>query len=386
MISSARTARWTLIIGVILFGVLVLAPVVWMFASSVSGDQGLSLQAYRQLLTSARQWGLLRNSLLMAGATSAAAIALGLPLAFLLIRTQLPLRRFFLPLLITPAVVPSYVFAMAWIHLLGKRGFITVYMERLVGLREPVLNLYGMPGTVLVLSLSYFPIVMLITCMALKAVDARHEEAGMLYVGWKRTLFGITLKQALPASLAGGVLVFVLSLANFGVPSLLGLHVYTVEIYSKFNAFYDVPGATASAFPLLMLCLLALLAYRLCLRRRSYVSLSTHARRAGLMALGAWRWIGFAVCCLIAVVAVILPVGILLRQAGGLSSYIKAFQSAGDEMANSLLTGALAATALTLLGFPVAYLVARSRSRASAAFDFLAFVPFAVPVRSSVSG
>ncbi len=379
MLQAHRAGRWALIMVVALLSVLVLAPIVSMFASSLAGEGMPSLSAYRRLLTSARQWGLLRNSLLTAGATSLAAIVTGLTLGFLLTRIKFPFRRFFIFFLIIPAVVPSYVFAMAWIQILGKRGLITVYMERLVGLREPILNLYGMPGTVLVLSLSYFPIVMLTTCAAFGSIDARHEEAGRLYVGWKRTLLGVTLKQVMPASFTGGVLVFVLSLANFGVPSLLGLHVYTLEIYSRFNAFYDVGGATASALPLVALSLLALLGYRLYIRGRSHVTLSGHVRRAAPIDPGAWRWVALGICFGVAGVSVALPLAVLLRQAGGPASYAAALQSAGNEIMNSLLTAALAATALVLFAFPTAYAVARWKTRATVGLDFLALVPFAIP-------
>jgi len=379
VIVHSRIGRGVVLASAAVFVVVALAPVAVMVAGSVSVDGGLSAAAYRDVLRTQRQWTLLGNSVGLAVLTAVACTALGLTLGLVLTRIRVPLRGLLVFLFAIPLVVPPYVFAMAWIHLLGQRGAITAMIAQLFGLEAAPFTIYGLAGAVFVLTLCYYPVVVLTTAVALVSADVTQEEAGRLYGGWRRALTGITLRQALPGCLAGGILVFVLALGSFGVPSLLRLHVYALESFTKFNAFYDMAGATAASMPLVVLSLGALFGFERYRRRLSNAFVSSHGRQPPWLPVGRWRWCAWTACVVVLLVSVVLPLGVLAKEAGGIGAYAQALKTAWPELAHTLLVGALSATAMTLLALPLAYVASRGRGWRRSVVDYAPLLTFAVP-------
>ena len=102
-----------------------------------------------------------------------------------------------------------------------------------------------------VLSLVFYPLVMLATEVALRRVDGRLEEAALMVAPPRRVLWRITAPLVAPSVLAGALIVFVLAVSEFGVPGLLRVNVFTTEVFTAFSALYDFGAATALAVPLL---------------------------------------------------------------------------------------------------------------------------------------
>ncbi|MDP8910878.1 MAG: iron ABC transporter permease, partial [Actinomycetota bacterium] len=86
----------------------------------------------------------------------AAAIAVGVPLAWLVTRTDLPGRRVLAVAAALPLVIPSYVAALALLGALGPRGFLQALLERPFGV-DRLPEIYGLPGAVLALTLATYP-------------------------------------------------------------------------------------------------------------------------------------------------------------------------------------------------------------------------------------
>src|SRR5262249_25167959 len=150
---------------------------------------------------------------------------------FVLARLPVPGRAMLLALSALPLVLPSFVGAYAWVMLLGRAGLITQFL-RSAGIHAP--TIYGAPGLILVYTLNMFPYVLLPTLAAFKAVDVSIEEAGLnLGSSRARVFFTVTLPVVLPAVLSGGLLVFMESLENFGVPFVLAedMPIMAVEAY-----------------------------------------------------------------------------------------------------------------------------------------------------------
>src|SRR5690606_25756312 len=120
------------------------------------------------------------------------------------------------------------------------------------------LPIYSTAGCIFVLGLAYYPIVAFATVLGLRRYDARLEEAALLVARRGHAFASITLPLLAPALISGAVLVFVLSLIEFSVPSLLQVNVYTVEIYERFSVSYDAPAAAAQSVPLVVTGVLVL--------------------------------------------------------------------------------------------------------------------------------
>jgi iron(III) transport system permease protein len=360
----------------VLFLVVALLPVIYALAFSVWKDGSFSLGAYGTVLREARQWRLLRNSLGIALGTTLVATVLGVAVGFALEYVRVPSRRLLSYCVAVPFLIPPYISAIAWIELLGKSGVIPSLLFENVEMDISPLKLYGIPGVILVLGLSYYPIVVLTTVVALRRFDRRLEEAARFVSRRGAALLSVTLPLLAPTILSGALFVFVLALVAFSVPSLLQVDVYPVEVYSHFSAFHDFRVATVQAFPLILTGALALVFWTLYVRpKRAWL---TGARRQGTRLPTSWRLRagGAVLCWLLVAISAALPLAVLIRRSLPLSSYIEAWRTAKEEIATSILVAIGSATLLTVLAFSMAYLKRRRRRKLSL-YD-LSLLPFLV--------
>ena len=93
------------------------------------------------------------------------------------------------------------------------------------------------------LGLAYYPFVTLLTVSGLRSMDRSQEEAALLSRGKWQTLRRVTLPLTTPHILTGAIFVFVFSIMDFGVPDILRVSVYPVEIFVQFSTFYDERAA-----------------------------------------------------------------------------------------------------------------------------------------------
>ncbi len=379
MTAWGNTIRWAMATWAVVLALAILAPSGVMLLASLEGENGPSLAAYSNVLATPRQLGLFAKSLALAAGTTLLALTLGVPIGFALARIDVPLRRFWYALLVLPLVLPPYLFAVAWIDLLAPGGLFERLASAIPGPNSAAPNAYNLWGAIWVLGLCYFPLAAMLTSFSFRNADAAQEEAARLYTGWRRTLFTVTLRQALPAVLASAALIFVLALGRFGVPSLLHCQVYTTEVFARFSAFYDVPGAAATALPLVLLAAAVLLPFE---RYQDGARLRFGARAlrpAPPLPIGRWRWGFGAGMAAVFLVALILPAAALMLQAGGPAAYLHAFKSAWPELRNSAAVAAAAASAMLLAALPAAYFAARAKSLPAALVSLGLLLSFAVP-------
>jgi iron(III) transport system permease protein len=358
----------------LLFVAITLLPVGYALIRSLWGAGGFSLDAYRIVLNEGRQWTLLLNSLGIAFGTTLVATVLGVLVGFSIEYIRVPARRALSYCVAVPFLVPPYISAVAWIDLLGENGILTVFLRKMPGIGALFPKLYSIPGVILVLALTHYPIVVLTTVLAIRRLDRRFEEAAQLVSKKARVLRSITLPLLAPGILSGALFVFILALVSFSVPSLLQVDVYPVEIYSRFSAFYDFRGATAQALPLVLTGAVVLSCWALYIRPRQ-AWLSGARRLKTLSHTGSIVRTVSAICCwsLVALSAA-LPIAVLIRRSLPLTSYVEAWLTAREEIATSILVATGSATLLATLGFSIAYLT-RRRSRGGGIYA-LSVLPF----------
>ncbi|MBL8172489.1 MAG: iron ABC transporter permease [Acidobacteria bacterium] len=354
-------------LGIVLFFALCASPAISMFGLSfISDDGGLSFAHYRRLLAEPRQQSLLLNSVLLGTGASTLAILLGAPLGLLLGRSDVRGKTWWRLALVVPLVVPPYVLALAWTQWAGATGL-------------PAEWTYSLTSAVCILGLSFYPLVMLATEAAARRVQASLEEAALLVAAPSRVAIKITLPLIAPAIAAAALVVFVLALAEFGVPGLLRVNVFTTDVFTAFAALYDFGAATALSVPLLLVTLLAaVLAARLTGEARLT---ARQSGRAGLaLHLGGWRIVADGLLLFVLLVSVCLPLLALAREAASLSRLVAAFKDSGDAVLNSLAWSSAGATLAVTLALLPAYARARMKSqRAAQLFDLLFITLFAVP-------
>ena len=323
---------------------------------------------------------LLGRSLAVAGGTAGLAVLLGLPLALALARLRLPGASWLKMGLVLPLLVPPYISAIGWLHLLGRSGALNGWLTDLLGLGGPPIDLYTVGGTVWVLGLSLFPVVALPALAALDSIDPDLEEAARLAGGRWAGLWYITLPLIAPAVLAGALLVFLLALTEFTVPSFLSVQVYTVEVFTRFGAFYDFGAGTAMAVPLLALALAAFAGQRLLAEHRAGSPFEASAASRQLPPAGWWAWPVAAWCLALPLLAWAVPLYALAGRAPTPDDFALAWEAAQTEIINSLLFAAAGAGLGLLAGWPVAWVVVRARTGLGRSLtEALALLPLAVP-------
>ncbi len=296
------------IIFLLIFFVIVLLPLVLILAESV-----LSRDAIRSLTAfDARQLTLLKNSMCIGIGTLAFSAFLGIPYAFFIARTNLPVKGLFFIASFLPFFLPPHITAIGWLKLLGTAG---------LGLP---LAIYGVHGVIFILGLSFFPFITFLTVSGLSSLDPRLEEAGALTCAKKDVIRRITLPLLVPYLFAGAVFVFIFAVSDYGVADLLRVNTYPVEISAQFSAFYNTPKAVVLALPLMGITLFLILLQRRFMGKKSYVTISCdNNNRHVLILLGRAKIIAVFFCSAVIFFSVIVPVGMLVIGAGPLPVCLK---------------------------------------------------------------
>jgi iron(III) transport system permease protein len=335
-----------------------------------------SLETARETIFDSRTVGLTLRTAGLTAAVAATAVVVGVPLAWLTARTDLPARRLWATLTALPLVIPSYIGAYALISALGPTGLAA---DALGVDRLP--SIYGFVGAWLALSLFTYPLVLLSVRAALMRLDPALEDAARSMGRGRGEVFRtVILPQLLPAIGAGALLVALYVISDFGAVSIMRYDSFTREIFITWQSSFDRTSAAALGL-LLVIGVLALLA------AYAWVRGSLRYHRAGpgagrpprTVPLGRWRWPAIGLCASVALVALVVPVGILVYWAvQGLGTGI----AVGDLATNaghSLLAASGAALTAAVAAIVIAVLAVRFPSRLTAAIERLGYVGYALP-------
>jgi iron(III) transport system permease protein len=325
-----------------------------------------------------RTVGVVVGTITLALSVGLGTILVGVPVAWLTTRTDLPGRRAWAVLLAVPLALPSYVVGFAFLAFFGPRGTLQGLLAPFGVDRLPSIG--GLFGAVLVLTLVSFPYVTLATRAAILRLDPALEESARLLGDRRSTVFRrITMPLLLPAIVAGALLAMLYALSDFGAVSLLQFDSLARAIYLQYGAAFDRSLAAVLAIGLVVMTL-ALTHAEGRLRARTGTYAAARRRRPPTMvALGRWRWPAVAFCATIVALALVVPVGTiawwLIRGAmGG-----EPIRFVVDVALDTFLVGAAAAAGAILFALPVALLAARYRSRLSRFVGGAAFAGYALP-------
>jgi iron(III) transport system permease protein len=352
-------------------------PLLLMISSSVRIDGEFSLRNYMEVFGNVRNWILFRNSLAIAAVTTAVAGGLGVGLGALLGKTDMPLRNTFAILFSLPLLFPPYVLAIGWFEILGRGGLLAQWFGSAAGGRTSHW-LFGFPGVVLVLASALLPVVLLLTITYLRGVDPSLEEAARLSSPWLAILRRITVPLITPGVLLSLMLVFLLSMGEFGVPAFLRFDVFPVASFTQSSAFYDFGAATAAALPFIGVVLSGILISEHILRHKSYSFRRGVHQHPIRVPLGRKTTPILLAVSALGVGLVGMPLAGVLWRGASLPALDEAIGRAGGSAVRSVAYAAIASTVLCVLGFFLAYLLHR-RALAWWWMDALTLFLFTLP-------
>jgi iron(III) transport system permease protein len=405
---------------------LVIAPIVSMLSDAIVvapadslriGQPGGAATTYyveRTLTSPISQllfWDPLAHTIVVALGTTALALTLGASLAWLVVRTDMPLRRWLAGALVVPYMMPSWTFALAWLTLFknrtiaGQQGFLESF-----GIDPPDWLAYGAIPIVITLGLHYFPFAFLLFGNALRRFDAQLEEsARVLGASAGRTFWRIVVPLMLPAVLSAVLLIFSRVLGTFGTPYILGLparySMLSTSLYQSFrNGNNGVMAVIAAVILLIGIVVVAADAWMLREQRR-FVTVGARTSLDRPSRLRTFWPVALAFALVALLVTVVIPLGTLIastfmRVPGVLSwnnfttdFWIGSFPAfIGFPVGvlrspvlyaavwNSLWIVGSAAIACGALGLLVGYVVVRAQgSPVAGLLRQLSFLPYVVP-------
>lgn len=346
---------------------------------------------YQSFLAGADSWmrlisnripQLLWNTLSLSLTVTVLSSFIGVLLAWIVNRTDLPARKLWKGLLALPVVIPPYIGAVTYIIVLGPRGWVFQMINRAVSqVRELPFTVYSFAGVVLVMTLFTYPYVFLITGSAMRKTSSAYEEASRsLGHNGFTTFFKVILPLLVPSIGASSILVFLYVLSDFGAVSMLRYVTFTSAIYYQ-RAGFDIPSAAVLSLVLIAITLLVLLIEKLVKRKKVYHQSKGMVKEPKTIRLNRFKLPALLFVLLIFSVSVLLPVSVLLYWTLlGLESGENLYNAAffGYTL-NSFRVAGFAALISILLSVPVIYLYARHRSVVSSTIYKLTYTGYALP-------
>ncbi|CAN5133451.1 iron ABC transporter permease [soil metagenome] len=331
------------------------------------------------VLTAGRTLTVLLDTILMTALVTGASIALALPLAWLTTRTDLPGRRVWAVLTVLPLVIPTYVGGFTFVAALGPRGMLQSWLGV-----DRIPSIYGLWGAVLVLTLFTYPYVLLTVRSSMSRMDPSLEAASR---SLGRTPWGtfreVTLPLLRPSISAGGLLVALYALSDFGAVSLLRFDSFTRVIYTSYRAGFDRGRSAILALLLVVLTMVVVsMESRVRGRAKLYTSGGGAAAPPSTVALSRWRIPALLLVATVVLLALVVPLGVLahwLVRGVSQGEPLRLTSQTWIATWGSVRASAAAAAVSALVAIPIAVLGVRYRSRAAVGAERLSYLGFALP-------
>ncbi len=305
-------------------------------------------------------------------------ILVGLPIAWLTTRTDLPGRGVWTVLTAIPLAIPSYVTGFAFVAAFGPRGALQSVLEPLGVARLP--EIYGLPGAALVLTLATYPYVTLAVRGSLMREDRATEEAARTLGDGRITAFRrVTLPLLVPALGAGALLAVLYALSDFGAVSLLQFDSFSRAIYLQYRAAFDRSLAAVLALGLVLLTFAVTYGEaRLRNRARHYAAAGT-IRPPARVALGRWRVPALAFMAIVVTLALVVPAATIAFWLVRHLAQGEALRDVWPAITGSMGLGVAGAALAVIVALPVGLLLARHPSRLSTIVERSSYSAFALP-------
>lgn len=335
------------------------------------------------------------NSIRLALAVTFSSMLVAVVLAYMRSKMAESIGRMWDVLLLIPFLIPPYIGSMGWMQLLQSNGVLDQWLN--INLSNV---LFSFSGVVFVITLHLFPVIYFSAASSFKVIGQRYGDVAKIYGANSRQIFSrILLPLIVPTLLSTGLIVFVLTVEEFGTPNILGsrfgFQVMVTAIEEKMSDWpIDLSGASVLS---LLLVVIAISAYllQMFITRRFACKLDNQTMTS-VPSKNVWfsvvsNVIFFIVVCLAVVMPIFAIVSSSLMRTVSLglqwdnltfNAYTHLFFSNSDALSaiyTSLGLAAMAAVITAIIGMLVAFTLIRLKPRGKAVLDILALLPNAIP-------
>jgi len=406
--SWTPNSQWFGLLGMgCVLGYLVIPPIFFLIRTSVDpgyfGEGTITLEHYESVLDTA-SFTLVMNLFVFAGGSALLGLIFGMPLAWIVERTNTPFRGLVYIAAWVSFATPLVAKGIAWILLLGpEAGILNIWIMSLFNLEAAPFNVFSMAGMIFVEGILWAPLVFLLMAAPLRHMDPSLEEASaMSGSGTLRTAYQITLKLALPSILSVLLLAFVRSMEAFEVPALIGLPAKVIlpitKIYIALELTMTPDYGVASAYAVLLLLLVGVALYLYARATRAahrFQTITGKGFRPRVLDIGKWKYVAL-VYVLVLPTLIMLPLVVLFWVSFlpffmqpsweafsrlTLANYPSVFNNTAalSSLQNSAIVSAACSTLAVLITAIVAWMVIRTKMTGRWALDGLVSFPLVFP-------
>ena len=353
--------------------------------------QGVTLQNYKDFFSLPYYYNTLKNSVYVCVVTTLITICLGVPLAYIMTRYNVYGKKLVNILIIMSLMSPPFIGAYSWIMLFGRSGFVTELLEKIGIMMPPI---YGKLGIIMVFVLKLFPYIYLYVSGAMSSIDRSLEEAAenLGASKWRR-LLTITLPVVLPSIAAGGIIVFMSSLADFGTPMLIGegFKVLPVLVYEEYMSEMGGDANLASALSVIIVgcSMLVLILQKYFVDKKNYVM--TAMRPPEVVELKTFKRILVSIPVYLLTIIAVLPQvvviitsfintnGPIFVKGFGFESYKNIWYRLSSNITNTYVFATVAIVIIIMMGMLISYIAVRQKGKVGMIMDLLIMFPYVIP-------
>jgi iron(III) transport system permease protein len=327
-----------------------------------------------------------RNTIQLGVAVGVVGTAVAFMFAYLQARIDVPGKKFLHFIALLPIISPPFAVATAVIVLFGRNGMIS---NGIFGVRY---DIYGFDGLVLVLSLSFFPVIYMSLLGLLKRLDPSLDEAARNLGASRWHVFRtVTVPLMIPGLASGFLLLFVEAIADLANPLVLGgdFTVLSARAYIAITGEYDLVSGSLLALILIAPALAVFMLQRYWVERKSVVTVTGKPAGSLQLETGPVQWMIFAMCCFVALLIIVIygtvVLGAFTKVLGVNNGFtfdharFVMFGIGSKAMIDTTRLALLSAPTAGLLGMLIAWLVVRKLKRFSGLVDFVGMLGVAIP-------
>ncbi len=372
--------------------------------------QGWTLQNYVAAFSMPLYYQALGTTLWLATVGTALTLVIAVLFAWLIERTDMPLRNLAWTLILIPMAIPGVLFALGWALLLAPNtGALNVILRHGlewigIELSTGPLNIYSVTGLIFLDGLRGVTTVFLMVVGSFRMMDPSLEEAAMVSkAGPAAAFFKVTLPALSPAILGAGIYSFISSMESFEAPLAVGLRanifVLSTLIYftTRLQAPFEYGLGAVFGVSYMVLMVFLLIGYRRIVRHSErYSTITGKGFRPRVISLGKWRYGALGLFIAYFLLAVVVPFAVLLWTSVLPSYRVPSFEAFSFltvknyveilntprvllVLWNTFVMMIIAATVTMLLAFIVSWIIVRSHVKGKGFLDGLVFIPHAIP-------
>ncbi len=373
-------------IVLLLLLIFVAYPTVTVLLKSLEVKGQTGLGNYVALFTKPHLFRTIWGSVLLATGSATLSTLLGLIITLTILKTDLPLRRFFTIAVVLPMILPGFVTSLSYIFLFGRNGLITYKLLNITW------NIYSWRSVLILQTLGLTTTTFFLISAVVVGIDSQVEDAARnLGASEWEVLTTVTLPLIRPGIISALLLAFLRSMADFGTPFIVGGRFNTLATasYTQLIGTYNTGMASTLNVILLGFCLVVFWLYARVQEAGSGVRLQSEGAKRKMVNPGkpvkAVLWIVslvFSVITFMLLISVFLAV--FTKHLGAsfdltLEHFQILPQRGWNSTRNTILFATITSVIMSLSGIIIAYLVTRMEFRGKNLLDFMTTLPFAIP-------